>query len=154
MLRADGETPLTEQGTGESPNLPTEDAFRVIADLLRIVADPKAAGARLRSLQEQTAASLEAKSELAVALQEHDRRIAEREAKLAAQQKKMDEGWEQLQESRRKWTDRLERVEGRIHELSKIESAQQIELLAGGLTRRRDRTATLPDPHFETQRTV
>jgi predicted nucleic acid-binding Zn-ribbon protein len=129
------------------------DVFAFVQALLLAASDPKAAGARLRSLKEHTAAILETKAALASALQEHDQRIVESEAKLAAQQKKIDEGWEQLQEAHRKWNNRLELIEGRIKELSEIETAQETEILPGGLTRRRERAA-LRDPHFETQRTA
>ena len=126
----------------------SSDGFAAVFDLLHLVTDPKATGARLRSLQEHTAALTRAKAELAVSLQEHDRHIAETTAELAAEQKRIDEGWDQLKESKEKWTDRLEKAEAKITEIAQIEFARQYETLPGGLTRMRDHTADPIDAHF------
>jgi hypothetical protein len=124
------------------------DGFLVIADLLRLVADPKAAAARLRSLHENREAIVKAKAELDAAQIAHNQQIAESKAKLAAQEKKIDEGWKLLTEAKAQWSARVESIESKIKEINAIEFAQNYETLSGGLTRRRDHTALPPDPHY------
>jgi hypothetical protein len=71
------------------PHTPPE-AFAVVTALLATITDPKACGARLRSLQEHQAADAAATAQLATARATFDQETAAARAEIAAEQALLD----------------------------------------------------------------
>ncbi|HEX4410561.1 MAG TPA: hypothetical protein VH206_17455 [Xanthobacteraceae bacterium] len=126
---------------------PTDSAFATLASLLALVADPKAAKARLTDLERQQAAAVEAEASLAVVKAAHDQYVASTMAALGKKENELAE--REL---------RVLRLEAALNERIKfwrerVPVADNLEKVGPGtLTRRREVDPPPPhDIHFENE---
>jgi hypothetical protein len=92
----------------ETVTPPSDAAFAAVLNLLALVTDPKATGARLRDLQKKTAAAMKAEGDLVAARAAHDQFVAAEQQALDKRKREIDELYNEVQ-GRRLGLDRRDK---------------------------------------------
>jgi hypothetical protein len=155
----------TEETTTDITPPPAADSFGTFTDLLAVIADAKACGSRLRSLQEATATATKAVASLAAAKAQHDAVVSKERAYLDERKTALDEREVELHSKARQLDERQRAVSELHKEVQVRENQLKRRLLRETGVTYNEALQTLPnwpeldrevygtsDPQFDQQR--